>query len=109
MTLLQDFRYSARTLLKRPAFVITITIILALGIGANSAIFSVVNAVLIRPLPYEASDRIVTIWETNQSQGSAKVNRFSRQIRRLEEPDQRLRPARSASLLVLHRDWFRRS
>ena len=44
MTLLQDFRYSARTLLKRPAFVITITIILALGIGANSAIFGVVNA-----------------------------------------------------------------
>src|ERR1043165_4180602 len=69
MTLLQDFRYSARTLLKRPAFVITITIILALGIGANSAIFGVVNAVLIRPLPYEASDRIVMIWETNQSQG----------------------------------------
>ena len=69
MTFLQDFRYSAKTLLQRPAFVITITLILALGIGANSTIFSVVNAVLMRPLPYEAPDRIVMIWETNQSKG----------------------------------------
>jgi putative ABC transport system permease protein len=68
MSLLHDLRYSARTLVKRPTFVITITLILALGIGANSTIFSVVNAVLIRPLPYEAPDRIVMIWETNQSQ-----------------------------------------
>ena len=67
MSLLHDLRYSVRTLLKRPGFVITITLILALGIGANSTIFSVVNTVLIRPLPYEAPDRIVMIWETNQS------------------------------------------
>lgn len=69
MSALQDLRHSARTLLKQPAFVIPVTLILALGIGANSTIFSVVNAVLIRPLPYEAPDRIVMIWETNQSKG----------------------------------------
>ncbi len=69
MSVLHDFRYSARTLLKRPGFVITITLILALGIGANSTIFSVVDAVLMRPLPYEAPERIVMIWETNQSKG----------------------------------------
>ena len=68
MSLLHDLRYSARTLFKRPGFVLTTTLILALGIGANTTIFSVVNAVLIRPLPYEVPDRIVMIWETNQSQ-----------------------------------------
>ncbi|HEX8136906.1 MAG TPA: ABC transporter permease [Pyrinomonadaceae bacterium] len=65
ISLLNDLRYSARTLLKQPGFVVVIISILALGIGANTTIFSVVNAVLIRPLPYEAPERIVMIWETN--------------------------------------------
>ena len=69
MSLLDDLRYSTRTLLKHPGFVFTITLILALGIGANSAIFSVVSAVLLRPLPYEDPDRIVMIWETNVNRG----------------------------------------
>jgi putative ABC transport system permease protein len=67
--MLHDLRYSVRTLLKRPGFVITITLILSLGIGANTTIFSVVSAVLMRPLPYDAPDRIVMIWESNQSRG----------------------------------------
>src|SRR4026207_625748 len=65
-SIIKDIRYGFRSLLKRPAFTAIAVITIALGIGVNTAIFSVINAVLLRPLPYDDPSRLF-IFRSNQS------------------------------------------
>ena len=72
--MIADLRYAIRTLLKSPGFTLVVILSLALGIGANSTMFSVINAVLLRPLKFKEPDRVVVLYEFNQEQARSIRN-----------------------------------
>ena len=72
-TLLKDISYGIRTLIKSPGFTAVAILALTLGIGANTAIFSVVNSVLLRPLPYSDPGRLMQLWEASEKRGRSEV------------------------------------
>src|ERR1022692_3705588 len=69
----QDLRYGARLLAKAPAFTVVALLTLALGMGAFTAMFSVVDAVLLKPLPFREAERLLVIWEKNPTQNRYRM------------------------------------
>src|SRR5215467_12577004 len=66
---MNELKFAIRQLVKNPGFTAVAVLTLALGIGANTALFSVVNGVLLRPLPFRQQERLITLWESSPAQG----------------------------------------
>src|SRR5207302_6614977 len=71
--MLKEIRFALRSLAKSPAFALVAIATLALAIGANTAVLSLVNALLIRPLPYKAPENLVLLWERFRTQGLERI------------------------------------
>jgi len=99
-TLQQNLRYGLRVLLKNPGFTSVAVLTLALGIGANAAIFSVINAVLLRQLPYRQSDRILTIWGSFPTSGLPKSGLSQLEFYRLRDESQVLKDVSAQISLI---------
>ena len=87
-TLVADLRYGARALVKHPGYALLAVLTLGLGIGANTAIFSVINGVLLKPLPYEHGDRLVVVQQSRAAVGPAASRRRDRRVLRLSRARQ---------------------
>jgi hypothetical protein len=72
-TIYRDVRYAVRALGRNPGFALTAVLTLALGVGANTALFSLVNAVFLKPLPYDRPEEIVTLWEADLSNPEGRM------------------------------------
>ncbi len=75
--LIGDFRFGLRILLRNPGFTLAAIVVLALGIGANTAIFSIVNGVLLRPLPYQDASCIMQVWHVPPAKSFPGMSLFS--------------------------------
>jgi predicted permease len=99
-SILQDLRYGVRMLVNKPGFTLIAVVTLSLGIGANTAIFSVVNSVLLRPLPYPNAERLMTIWEDHRARNGPELE-FTSPSGFEDWRDQ----AKSFDHVVALRDW----